>query len=179
MADVALEILPVSSLVAAVIDSAMSLGVLLLGLLLFTHTLHWTLVLLPLVYLPLMTPSMVAIGIYSLLLAWNEYLYAFVMISSASQMTVSMNPGTVNDTIYAIGGSTETYRIVPTGEVTARDTSSTYDAGGGTGTCFAAAGGGGRGMRRVVAAEDLVGALLAGSREVGPRKIGDCHRRAS
>ena len=29
-----------------------------------------------LVYLPLMTPSLVAIGIYAVLLAWNEYLYA-------------------------------------------------------------------------------------------------------
>jgi len=27
-------------------------------------------------YLPLMTPSLVAIGTYALLLAWNEYLYA-------------------------------------------------------------------------------------------------------
>lgn len=30
-----------------------------------------------LVNLPLMMPSLVAIGIYALLLAWNEYLYAF------------------------------------------------------------------------------------------------------
>jgi multiple sugar transport system permease protein len=29
-----------------------------------------------LVYLPLMTPSLVAVGTYALLLAWNEYLYA-------------------------------------------------------------------------------------------------------
>jgi multiple sugar transport system permease protein len=29
-----------------------------------------------LVYLPLMVPSLVAVGTYSLLLAWNEYLYA-------------------------------------------------------------------------------------------------------
>ena len=29
-----------------------------------------------LVYLPLMVPSLVAVGTYALLLAWNEYLYA-------------------------------------------------------------------------------------------------------
>ena len=34
-----------------------------------------------LVYLPMMKPSLVAIGIYALLLAWNEYLYAFLMLS--------------------------------------------------------------------------------------------------
>ena len=34
-----------------------------------------------LVYLPLMTPSLVAIGTYALLLAWNEYLYAFLLLS--------------------------------------------------------------------------------------------------
>ena len=36
--------------------------------------------LLRLVYLPLMTPSLVAIGIYAVLLAWNEYLYAFLLL---------------------------------------------------------------------------------------------------
>ena len=34
-----------------------------------------------LVYVPLMLPSLVAVGIYALLLAWNEYLYAFLMLS--------------------------------------------------------------------------------------------------
>ena len=34
-----------------------------------------------LVYLPLMMPSLVAIGTYALLLAWNEYLYAFLLLS--------------------------------------------------------------------------------------------------
>ena len=34
-----------------------------------------------LVYLPLMTPSLVAVGTYALLLAWNEYLYAFLLLS--------------------------------------------------------------------------------------------------
>ena len=35
-----------------------------------------------LVYLPLMTPSLVAVGTYALLLAWNEYLYAFLLLSN-------------------------------------------------------------------------------------------------
>ena len=31
--------------------------------------------------MPLMMPSLVAIGTYALLLAWNEYLYAFLLLS--------------------------------------------------------------------------------------------------
>ena len=34
-----------------------------------------------LVYVPLMAPSLVAVGTYALLLAWNEYLYAFLLLS--------------------------------------------------------------------------------------------------
>ena len=34
-----------------------------------------------LVYVPLMVPSLVAVGTYALLLAWNEYLYAFLLLS--------------------------------------------------------------------------------------------------
>jgi multiple sugar transport system permease protein len=34
------------------------------------------------VYLPLMVPSLVAVGTYALLLAWNEYLYAFLLLSN-------------------------------------------------------------------------------------------------
>ncbi len=41
-----------------------------------------------LVYLPLMTPSLVAIGTYALLLAWNEYLYAFLLLSSDTDITL-------------------------------------------------------------------------------------------
>ena len=41
-----------------------------------------------LVYLPLMTPSLVAVGTYALLLAWNEYLYQFLLLSSKQSMTV-------------------------------------------------------------------------------------------
>jgi multiple sugar transport system permease protein len=46
-----------------------------------------------LVYLPLMTPSMVAIGIYSLLLAWNEYLYAFLLLSNEKSVTLAVALG--------------------------------------------------------------------------------------
>ncbi len=40
------------------------------------------------VYLPLMAPALVAIGTYALLLAWNEYLYAFLLLSSDTTITV-------------------------------------------------------------------------------------------
>ncbi len=40
------------------------------------------------IYLPLMAPAMVAIGIYALLLAWNEYLYMFLLLSSEHNRTV-------------------------------------------------------------------------------------------
>ena len=46
-----------------------------------------------LVYLPLMVPSMVAVGIYSLLLAWNEYLYAFLLLSKESDLTLAVALG--------------------------------------------------------------------------------------
>ena len=40
------------------------------------------------IYLPLMAPALVAIGTYALLLAWNEYLYQFLLLSSDNSMTV-------------------------------------------------------------------------------------------
>jgi len=46
-----------------------------------------------LVYLPLMLPSMVAIGTYALLLAWNEYLYAFLLLSNDRQITLGVALG--------------------------------------------------------------------------------------
>src|SRR2546428_8099793 len=46
-----------------------------------------------LVYLPLMMPSLVAIGTYALLLAWNEYLYAFLLLSNDKQITLSVALG--------------------------------------------------------------------------------------
>jgi multiple sugar transport system permease protein len=46
-----------------------------------------------LVYLPLMKPSMVVIGIYALLLAWNEYLYAFLLLSSEQAVPLAVGLG--------------------------------------------------------------------------------------
>lgn len=46
-----------------------------------------------LVYLPLMTPSMVAVGTYALLLAWNEYLYAFLLLSNDRSVTLAVALG--------------------------------------------------------------------------------------
>ena len=46
-----------------------------------------------LVYLPLMVPSLVAVGTYSLLLAWNEYLYAFLLLSRDTSVTLSVALG--------------------------------------------------------------------------------------
>jgi len=40
------------------------------------------------IYLPLMAPALVAVGTYALLLAWNEYLYQFMLLSSVKSMTV-------------------------------------------------------------------------------------------
>ncbi|PPQ32228.1 carbohydrate ABC transporter permease [Rhodopila globiformis] len=45
------------------------------------------------VYLPLMKPAMVAVGTYALLLAWNEYLYMFLLLSSPDKMTVPVALG--------------------------------------------------------------------------------------
>src|SRR5947208_15210944 len=46
-----------------------------------------------LVYLPLMMPSIVAVGTYALLLAWNEYLYAFLLLSRDESMTLAVALG--------------------------------------------------------------------------------------
>ena len=46
-----------------------------------------------LVFLPLMLPSMVAVGIYAVLLAWNEYLYAFLLLSDEKEVTVAVALG--------------------------------------------------------------------------------------
>lgn len=49
--------------------------------------------LLRLVYLPLMMPSLVAVGTYALLLAWNEYLYAFLLLSKDTDITLPVALG--------------------------------------------------------------------------------------
>jgi len=46
-----------------------------------------------LVYVPLMVPSLVAVGTYSLLLAWNEYLYAFLLLSNDTKVTLAVALG--------------------------------------------------------------------------------------
>ncbi len=43
-----------------------------------------------LIYLPLMTPALAAVGTFALLLAWNEYLYQYVLLSSTRNMTVAV-----------------------------------------------------------------------------------------
>src|SRR5690242_19098446 len=43
------------------------------------------------IYLPLMAPALVAVGTYALLLAWNEYLYNFLMLSKPDSMTVAVS----------------------------------------------------------------------------------------
>ena len=45
------------------------------------------------VYLPLMVPSLVAVGTYALLLAWNEYLYAFLLLSKDEDVTLAVALG--------------------------------------------------------------------------------------
>lgn len=45
------------------------------------------------VYLPLLRPALIAIGTYALLLAWNEYLYAFLLLSSERQHTLPVAMG--------------------------------------------------------------------------------------
>ncbi|HEY2901477.1 MAG TPA: carbohydrate ABC transporter permease [Polyangia bacterium] len=52
-----------------------------------------TLQLFRLIYLPLMMPSLVAVGTYALLLAWNEYLYAFLLLSKETDITLGVALG--------------------------------------------------------------------------------------
>ncbi len=60
---------------AAIIDGATALQ-------LFRH-----------IFVPLMTPSIVAVGTYALLLAWNEYLYAFLLLSRDVDTTLAVALG--------------------------------------------------------------------------------------
>ena len=41
------------------------------------------------IYLPLMAPALAVVATYALLLAWNEYLYQYVLLSSPRRMTVA------------------------------------------------------------------------------------------
>ena len=40
------------------------------------------------IYLPLMAPALVAVGTYAMLVAWNQYLYQFLLLSNKESMTV-------------------------------------------------------------------------------------------
>jgi multiple sugar transport system permease protein len=42
------------------------------------------------IYLPLMSPALAAVGTFALLLAWNEYLYQYVLLGSTRNMTVAV-----------------------------------------------------------------------------------------
>ncbi len=42
------------------------------------------------IYLPLMAPALAAVATFALLLAWNEYLYQYVLLSSTRNMTVAV-----------------------------------------------------------------------------------------
>jgi multiple sugar transport system permease protein len=46
-----------------------------------------------LVYLPLIRPAMLAIGTFALLHAWNEYLYAFLILSNEKRLTLTVTLG--------------------------------------------------------------------------------------
>lgn len=45
------------------------------------------------VYIPLLRPALIAIGTYALLLAWNEYLYAFLLSTAERQHTLPVAMG--------------------------------------------------------------------------------------
>ncbi|HKD75249.1 MAG TPA: carbohydrate ABC transporter permease, partial [Ktedonobacterales bacterium] len=42
------------------------------------------------IYMPLMAPALVAVGVYALMLAWNEYIYQLLLLSSARSTTVAV-----------------------------------------------------------------------------------------
>jgi multiple sugar transport system permease protein len=42
------------------------------------------------IYLPLMMPALAAVGTFALLLAWSEYLYQYLLLSSERNMTVAV-----------------------------------------------------------------------------------------
>jgi multiple sugar transport system permease protein len=42
------------------------------------------------IYLPLRAPALAIVALYALLLAWNDYLYQFVLLTSTRNMTVSI-----------------------------------------------------------------------------------------
>jgi len=45
------------------------------------------------IYLPLAAPALVVVALYALLLAWNDYIYQVLLLTSTSRMTVAMMQG--------------------------------------------------------------------------------------
>lgn len=45
------------------------------------------------IYIPLMLPSLLAIGTYAFLLAWNEYLYGLVLLAAPDRLTIPVSLG--------------------------------------------------------------------------------------
>ena len=45
------------------------------------------------IYLPLMAPALAVVAIYALVLAWNDYLYQVLLLSSPGKMTVALLQG--------------------------------------------------------------------------------------
>lgn len=45
------------------------------------------------IYLPLIAPALAVVAVYALVLAWNDYLYQAVLLTSPSKTTVSMMQG--------------------------------------------------------------------------------------
>ncbi len=46
-----------------------------------------------LVYVPLIRPAMIAVGTFALLHAWTEYLYAFLILSHETRVTLTVTLG--------------------------------------------------------------------------------------
>lgn len=42
------------------------------------------------IYLPLMTPALAVVAIFAMLVAWNDYVYQFVLLTSSRSMTLSI-----------------------------------------------------------------------------------------
>lgn len=42
------------------------------------------------IYVPMMAPALVAVGVFALLLAWNEYLYQFLLLTSSGDATAAL-----------------------------------------------------------------------------------------
>jgi multiple sugar transport system permease protein len=49
------------------------------------------------IYLPLVKPALAVIAVYALLVAWNDYLYQVVLLTSQHKMTVAMMQGHLFD----------------------------------------------------------------------------------